>query len=479
MHRELVERMLAAGHERANFAIVAAGANAASPHHEPTATRTIADGDLVLCDFGGTMDGYCSDITRMFHVGEPPAEVRDVYAVLVDAQEAGVRAATVGTPCEDVDAAARRVIADAGFGENFVHRVGHGIGTEAHEDPYMVAGQRRAARAGPRVQRRARHLFPRSVRDAARGHRRRDRRRTAAPQRRAARYRDRCVKLDAATFLLQWATGGLLFGWVTTRRREVSLGYGWLIRIVFGRSGRGRRGRVPHRRPRPGARRRRGRGDRVRGRGAASRSSSRCSAASAGVRGREEVRAARRARVSAMIGRADEDDAERGPGVPARPRSDRARSSARSGCSRPRSSRAVRICSRPARLVVGAVFLGSVSDAMLLGHWYLVQPGLPRGPVKELVAWTARSRGRSRSRCSCGRPAWCRCSTASIADGYHGVLGWIWIGCAVLTIGLVGLTWAALRERYYSAVMAATGLLYLAILTAFGTDLVARAVLRP
>jgi hypothetical protein len=131
-----------------------------------------------------------------------------------------------------------------------------------------------------------------------------------------------------------------------------------------------------------------------------------------------------------------------------------------------------------ARLVVGAVFLGSVSDAMLLGHWYLVQPGLPRGPVKELVAWTAL--------------AWpfeiavflwpigmVQVINGVVADGYHGVLGWIWIGCAVLTIGLVGLTWAALRERYYSAVMAATGLLYLAILTAFGTDLVARAVLRP
>ena len=131
-----------------------------------------------------------------------------------------------------------------------------------------------------------------------------------------------------------------------------------------------------------------------------------------------------------------------------------------------------------ARLVVGAVFLGSVSDAMLLGHWYLVQPGLPRGPVKELVAWTAL--------------AWpfeiavflwptgmVQVINGVVADGYHGVLGWIWIGCAVLTIGLIGLTWAALRERYYSAVMAATGLLYLAILTAFGTDLVARAVLRP
>ena len=140
VHRELVERMLASGHDRANFAIVAAGANAASPHHEPTAARVIADGDIVLCDFGGTMAGYCSDITRMFHVGEPTTEIRDVYSVLVAAQEAGVRAATVGTPCEDVDAASRRVITDAGFGENFIHRVGHGIGTEAHEDPYMVAG---------------------------------------------------------------------------------------------------------------------------------------------------------------------------------------------------------------------------------------------------------------------------------------------------------------------------------------------------
>jgi len=124
VHRELVERMLALGHERANFAIVAAAEHAASPHHEPSAERVIRDGDIVLCDFGGTMRGYCSDITRMFHVGEPHAEVRDVYDVLAQAQ----------------DAAARRVIAAAGYGDSFVHRVGHGIGTEAHEDPYMVAG---------------------------------------------------------------------------------------------------------------------------------------------------------------------------------------------------------------------------------------------------------------------------------------------------------------------------------------------------
>jgi len=139
VHRELVERMLELGHERANFAIVASGPNGASPHHEP-ADRVIGAGDVVLCDFGGAMHGYCSDITRMFVVGEPGPGVRDAYAVLVEAQERAVQAATVGTPCEAVDAAARKVIADAGFGDRFVHRTGHGIGVEAHEDPYLVAG---------------------------------------------------------------------------------------------------------------------------------------------------------------------------------------------------------------------------------------------------------------------------------------------------------------------------------------------------
>jgi Xaa-Pro aminopeptidase len=139
VHRELVDRMLELGHQHANFAIVGAADHAASPHHEPGA-RVIRDGDVVLCDFGGTMDGYCSDITRMFHVGEPGTEVRDTYAVLQDAQEAAVQAARVGTPCEDVDAAARSIIAGSGFGDQFIHRTGHGIGVEAHEDPYIVAG---------------------------------------------------------------------------------------------------------------------------------------------------------------------------------------------------------------------------------------------------------------------------------------------------------------------------------------------------
>jgi Xaa-Pro aminopeptidase len=137
--REFVDRMLEHGHQRANFAIVGSGPNGASPHHDAGA-RTIGDGDLVVCDFGGTRDGYCSDITRMFVVGEPTSEVRDLYALLVDAQERAVQAATVGTPCEAVDAVARDVITAGGFGDRFIHRTGHGIGLEAHEDPYLVSG---------------------------------------------------------------------------------------------------------------------------------------------------------------------------------------------------------------------------------------------------------------------------------------------------------------------------------------------------
>jgi len=137
--RELVERMLAGGHERANFAIVASGPNAASPHHEPGA-RVVEAGDSVVCDFGGTMAGYCSDITRTFVVGEPPGVLADLYEVLFRAQEEGVRAARVGVACEVVDAAARTVIDAGGYGRYFIHRTGHGIGLEEHEDPYLVSG---------------------------------------------------------------------------------------------------------------------------------------------------------------------------------------------------------------------------------------------------------------------------------------------------------------------------------------------------
>src|SRR5437763_1700955 len=114
--RELVERMLAGGHERANFAIVASGPNAASPHHEP-GERVVEVGDSVVCDFGGTMAGYCSDITRTFVVGPPSGELADLYDVLFRAQEEAVQAARVGVSCEAVDGAARTVITAAGYGE--------------------------------------------------------------------------------------------------------------------------------------------------------------------------------------------------------------------------------------------------------------------------------------------------------------------------------------------------------------------------
>jgi Xaa-Pro aminopeptidase len=136
---DLGARLLAEGHDVVNFAIVAAGENAASPHHHP-GERVIRDGEIVLCDFGGTMAGYCSDITRCVHLGPVPGEIAEAYAVLHAAQAAGVDAGRVGNACHDVDRAARRIIADAGYGEYFVHRTGHGIGMEAHEDPYMVEG---------------------------------------------------------------------------------------------------------------------------------------------------------------------------------------------------------------------------------------------------------------------------------------------------------------------------------------------------
>lgn len=144
---DLSARIIAQGHDVVNFAIVAAGENAASPHHHPGG-RVIQPNEIVLCDFGGTMNGYCSDITRCVYTGEPSSEVAEAYAVLFEAEAAAVRAATVGTPCEEVDAVARRVITAAGFGEYFIHRTGHGIGLDAHEDPYIVSGNSLALEAG-------------------------------------------------------------------------------------------------------------------------------------------------------------------------------------------------------------------------------------------------------------------------------------------------------------------------------------------
>jgi hypothetical protein len=286
------------------------------------------------------------------------------------------------------------------------------------------------------------------------------------------------MKLDAATFLLQLSIGGLAFCWVTTRRREVSLGYGWLLRSVFGVMAAGAVALFANQ-------------DVTVGRGLALAGAVGVVLATgfalavsvvrkrAGVSGREAVRAERRARVAAMVGReaTEMPDREMLPEFP--PALD---------LIAPIMGvlsllAAAQFAGGPyllaaARLLVGAAFLGVVTDAMLLGHWYLVQPGLERGPVKELVLWAA--------------ILWpfevavflwpvgmVQVLDGTIKDGYDGILGWIWAACAITTIALIGLTWQALKERYYSAVMAATGLLYLAILTGFGMDLIARAVLKP
>jgi Xaa-Pro aminopeptidase len=130
----------AEGHVRADFVIVASGPNAASPHHEPSG-RMLRPGDAVVVDIGGTMpSGYCSDCTRVYAIGGPPGEFLRYYEVLRDAQEAACAAVRPGVTAEAVDAAARVPITEAGYGPEFVHRTGHGIGLETHEDPYIVAG---------------------------------------------------------------------------------------------------------------------------------------------------------------------------------------------------------------------------------------------------------------------------------------------------------------------------------------------------
>lgn len=281
------------------------------------------------------------------------------------------------------------------------------------------------------------------------------------------------IRLDAASFLLQWAVGGLAFLWVTTRRREVGLGYGWLMRGVYGAMALGSvilgqvLGPVPVRDAAAlGV---------VIATGVALWVSVR--RREAGVAGQRETVERRSARVAAMTGidrveqRFDKEQPEFPPALDLV-----APAIGLIGLIAAGIDAGSPAWLSVARIVIGAGFLGSVTDAMLLGHWYLVQPGLARGPLLELVRWTT--------------ILWpfevaallipvgmASVLNGSIDDGYGGILGWMWVTCAVTTLGLVLVTRAALRERQYSAVMAATGLLYLAILTAFGTDLVARAVL--
>jgi hypothetical protein len=282
------------------------------------------------------------------------------------------------------------------------------------------------------------------------------------------------ISLDAASVLLQWATGGLFFLWITTRRREVSLGYGWTMRgtylvIAAGASYVG----IFVLEPLP-LRDIASVGVTV-ATGVALASS--IVRRKAGVSGQVVLAEARTARVAAMTG-IERDAAEKD--LEAKefdPRLDLVAPvigivgviAAALDAGGPQWLAV-------ARFVVGALFLGVITDAMLLGHWYLVQPGLARGALLELVDWTM----------------WLwfpqvalllvptgmvSALNGTIDDGYGGLLSWFWVASAVTTIGLLITTRLALKERAYSAVMAATGLLYLAIIMAFGTDLVARALL--
>jgi Xaa-Pro aminopeptidase len=137
---DIADAIIEEGHARVDFTIVGSGPNAASPHHE-VSDRALREGDAVVVDIGGTMpSGYCSDCTRTYVIGTPPPEFAAYYRVLQEAQQAACSAVRPGVTAEAVDAAAREPIAAAGYGEYFVHRTGHGIGLEVHEDPYIVAG---------------------------------------------------------------------------------------------------------------------------------------------------------------------------------------------------------------------------------------------------------------------------------------------------------------------------------------------------
>jgi len=244
------------------------------------------------------------------------------------------------------------------------------------------------------------------------------------------------VTLDAATVMLQWAAGGMLFFVFTFRTGEISVGYGKLLRGVYAAlaligAGLGVAFGV------------------VLGREIAAVMLAVLALAAFARRDTTfDVLAAASGFVGVVIATLA---VEHGAGV---------------------GSDVLWL----ARLLVGAVFLGAVSDAMLLGHWYLVQPGMPRKLLNQLtnvllVVWPIEVVVMLLP------TGMISVLNGSIDDGWNGVLGWFWLACASLTGVLAWFTRAALRERSYSAVMAATGLSYLAILMGFGTDLVARALL--
>ncbi len=280
------------------------------------------------------------------------------------------------------------------------------------------------------------------------------------------------IRVDVATVLLQWAAGGLFFLWFTTRRRVVGIGYGWLLRgtyllmaVVAAAAG-FKFGLVPVREA----------------------SSIAVAAASfvalvvsvvrrrAGVSGQTDEHDRRSERVAAMTG-IERGISERMGVAEFPPWIDLAAPVLSiAGLVAASVDAGGNLFVSLLRTFAGAAFLGSVTDAMLLGHWYLVQPGLPRRHLNDLVralGWVWPVEIIALLLPIGMFSVW----SGSVSDGWGGQLGWFWAACAITTLALVVVTKAALRERYYSAVMAATGLLYLAILTAFGTDLVARAIL--
>ncbi|MEY2765641.1 MAG: hypothetical protein RLZ40_740 [Actinomycetota bacterium] len=240
------------------------------------------------------------------------------------------------------------------------------------------------------------------------------------------------MKLDAATVMLQWASGGMLFLWFTMRSGDISVGYGKLLRGVYA---------------------------------ALALIGAALGFAFGSIPGREVA-----AIVLAVLAIGSFARRDNRVDLPAAIVGLLGVVLASLGTEHPDDALWL------LRLLVGAVFLGAVSDAMLLGHWYLVQPGMPRKLLNQLtnvllVVWPLEVL------VFLLPTGMISVLNGTIDDGWNGVLGWFWLACASLTGVLAWFTRAALRERSYSAVMAATGLSYLAILTGFGTDLIARALL--
>ena len=282
------------------------------------------------------------------------------------------------------------------------------------------------------------------------------------------------IDFQASTFLLQWATGGLLFLWVSGKTRLIGLGYGWTTRITYmAIAGIGLAVAFV--------------GETIWVREISSIglliSTNVALVVSifrrkAGVQGQRQLKESRTSRVAAMLGNNIED------------RTDHAEYQKEF----PPNLDLIAPCMGAigliagaidaggptwlsiSRTLIGAAFLGAVSNSMLLGHWYLVQPGLSREPIFTLVNWTG-ILWLPELILLCLPTGMLSVLNGTIDDNYNGLLGWFWVACVVATIGLVIVTKMALKEKEYSAVMAATGLMYLAILTAFGMDLVARILL--